>query len=129
MPKLGMEHYQVFPGAFEWASGDPRSEVGRLVRIARERGLHIGDYSGTTTVYSPHFNIGGNVLNRPEWLVRDARGNAVKQTYCFGNSEFEQYYAETVVSNCRRYGFEMHCLDLLKLTPCYASRAKGEIPR
>jgi hypothetical protein len=121
MPKLGMEYYQVFPGAFEWPSDNPRSEIDRLVRKARDRGLRIGDYSATTRVYSPHFNIGNNRLNRPEWLVRNARLEAVEGTYCFGNSEFERYYSDTVVSNCRRYGFELHCLDLLKLVPCYAS--------
>src|SRR3974390_3611000 len=57
MTKLGMEYYQVFPGAFEWPPNDSRSEVDRLVRIAHDRGLRIGDYSAATRVYSPHFNI------------------------------------------------------------------------
>ena len=121
MSKLGMEYYQVFPGAFEWAPNDPRSEVDRMVRSAHRRGLRIGDYSAATRVYSPHFNIGNNRLNRPDWQVRDTRGDLVRDTYCFGHVEFERFYTDTVVANCRRYGFEMHCLDMFKLVPCFAS--------
>lgn len=97
MSKLGMEYYQVFPGAFEWPRDDPRPEIQRLVQLARDRGLRMGDYSATTRVYSPHFNIGDNRLNHPGWLVRNVHLEAVKGTYCFGNPEFERYYSDTVV--------------------------------
>jgi len=121
MAKLGMEYYQVFPGVFEWASDDPKSEVDRLVGFARERGVRIGDYSGTSYVYSPHFNFPRNKLDRPDWLIRDKDGNTKRKIYCFGNLEFVDLYIRTVVPSCRRYGFDLHCLDLLQFAPCYAS--------
>lgn len=120
MAKLGMEYYQVFPGVFEWGPGDPKSAVDRLVRLAHERGMRIGDYSATSQVYSPHFNFYRNKLDHPEWLLRDEDGKPEK-IFCFGNPEFVDLYIETVVSNCRRFGFDLHCLDLLKFSPCYAT--------
>ncbi len=120
MPKLGMEYYQAFPGVFEWASDDPKSEVEKLVNFARERGLRIGDYSATSYVYSPHFNFYLKTLNRPDWFIQDKDGKP-KNVYCFGNPDFTGMYADKVVESCRQFQFDLHCLDLLSFAPCYAS--------
>jgi hypothetical protein len=120
MTKLGMEYYQAFPGVFEWAPGDPKSEVDKLVSFAHERGLRIGDYSGTSYVYSPHFNFYRNTLNRPDWFIQGKDGKQ-KNVYCFGNPDFARMYMEKVVESCRRFRFDLHCLDLLTFSPCYAS--------
>jgi hypothetical protein len=120
MTKLGMEYYQSFPGVFEWVPDDPKSEVDKLVSFARERGLRIGDYSATSYVYSPHFNFYRNTLNRPDWFIREKDGKQ-KNVYCFGNPDFTRMYAEKVVESCRRFRFDLHCLDLLSFSPCYAS--------
>jgi len=120
MTKLGMEYYQAFPGVFEWGPNDPKPELDKLVHSAHERGLLIGDYSATNYVYSPHFNFYRNKLNRPDWLIRNKDGEPSK-TYCFGCPEFADLYVEKVVENCRRFRFDLHCLDGLKFSPCHAS--------
>jgi hypothetical protein len=119
MTKFGMEYYQVFPGVFEWDPNDPKSKVEKLVQFAHERGLQIGDYSATSRVYSPHFNFYRNKLNRPDWLIRDRAGEE-RNIYCFGDAEFVDRYIETVVRSCRRFRFNLHCLDMLEFSPCYA---------
>jgi hypothetical protein len=50
----------------------------------------------------------------------DAEGKS-ETGFCFGHSDFARHYRETVAPNCRRFGFEMHCLDFLTLYPCYAA--------
>jgi hypothetical protein len=120
MAKLGMEYYQAFPGVFEWAPEDTKSEVDKLVSFAHKRGLRIGDYSATSYVYSPHFNFYRNTLNRPDWFIREKDGKQ-KNVYCFGNPDFTHMYTEKVVESCRRFQFDLHCLDLLSFSPCYAS--------
>ena len=119
MTRLGMEYYQAFPGVFEWGPNDPKLAVDRLVRFAHERGLRIGDYSATSYLYSPHFNFYRNHPGNPEWFICDKDGKQ-KDQLCFGNPQFVDLYIETVVSNCRRFHFDLHCLDLLKFSPCYA---------
>lgn len=119
MPQIGMEYYQVFPGVFDWVPGDPkRSDVRDIVNHARKRGVRIGDYSGTSSVFCTHYNEYGNELDEPGWRIRDEKGNT--GAFCFGCPEFVDYYIDTVVPNCREYGFQMHCLDFLALSPCYA---------
>jgi hypothetical protein len=119
MPSLGMEYYQVFPGVFDWAPGDPDPEVIRkIVKHGAERGVLVGDYSGTSSVFCPHYNEYRNTLDKPEWRMRDAQGNA--GGFCFGCPEFVEYYAQTVVSAAREYNFKIHCLDFLGVAPCSA---------
>jgi len=122
MSELGIEYYQVFPGVFDWVEGDPAPEtVKELVKYGRSHGVRIGDYSGSNYLFCPHFNEYRNSLNRPEWLMqeRPERKSQLKP-FCFGVPEFIRYYTDTVVTNCKRYGFEVHCLDFLHLAPCYA---------
>ena len=71
-------------------------------------------------MYSPHFNFYRNKLDRPGWFIQGKDGMQ-DDLYCFGNPEFVDFYAEKVGENCRRYHFDLHCLDLLKFAPCYAS--------
>jgi hypothetical protein len=119
MPRLGMEYYQVFPGVFDWAPNDPdRAVVSDIVRYANARGVRVGDYSGTSSVFCPHYNEYNNTLNRPEWLMRDAQGNP--GGFCFGDKAFVDYYIDTVVSAAKQHGFELHCLDFLGIAPCFA---------
>lgn len=120
MPKLGVEYYQVFPGVFDWGPNDPSpQEVTRLMDAAHRNGVRMGDYSGTSVLFCPHYNEYRNSLNRPEWLIQQEDGKRVG-SYCFGHPAFVDYYIEKVVPNCRRFGFEIHCLDFLNITPCYA---------
>lgn len=120
MPQLGVEYYQVFPGVFDWAPGDPApAEVDRLVQVARGHGVRMGDYSGASSVFCPHYNEHGNRLDRPEWLIRTADGRSTG-VFCFGCPAFVDYYAGTVVAAARRHGFELHCLDFLSMQPCSA---------
>jgi len=119
LPQLGMEYYQVFPGVFDWAPGDPDPDTVRgIVDYANERGVRIGDYSGCNSVFCPHYNEHGNTLERPEWRMVDEAGNP--SGFCFGSPEFADYYAKTVSEAAAAFGFELHCLDFLSLEPCYA---------
>ena len=121
MPKLGMEYYQVMPGVFDWVPHDPLPEVvNELMDFARSQGVRMGDYSGANLLFCPHYNEYRNSLDRPEWLVQDRDQDSKKGLFCFGHPEFVNYYRKTVVANCKRYGFEIHCLDFLQLEPCYA---------
>lgn len=119
MPKLGMEYFQVFPGIFDWAPGDPEPKtVHQIVNYARKRGVRIGDYSGTNSVFCPHYNEHGNTLDHPEWRMRDAAGNA--GGFCFGCPQFMDYYTSTVTRDAAEYKFKLHCMDFLSLAPCFA---------
>ena len=119
MPEIGIEYYHFFPGVFDWVGNDPDREVIReIVAHAEKHGVRVGDYSGTTAVFCPHYNEYGNTLDRPDWLMRDPDGNP--GAYCYGSPEFASHYTETVVSAAREFGFQFHCLDFLAITPCYA---------
>ena len=118
--RLGMEYYQVFPGAFDWGPDDPSpAMVEEAVKWARRDGLRLGDYSGANHLFCPHYNQHRNTLDRPEWRMRDEQGNL--GAFCFGRREFVEFYAERVVSTCRRFGFELHALDFLSIAPCFAA--------
>ncbi|MCC6486467.1 MAG: hypothetical protein IT364_03130 [Candidatus Hydrogenedentes bacterium] len=120
MPQLGMEFYQVFPGVFDWVPDDPnRDTVRGLVRYGSERGVRIGDYSGTSQVFCAHYNEYGNTLDHPEWRAQDAQGN--RGGFCFGVRDFVEYYCDTVVPAAAEFGFELHCLDFLNIVPCFAT--------
>jgi hypothetical protein len=127
MPKLGMEYCQVMPGVFDWVPEDPSPElVEELMGVARANGLRFGDYSSSNYLFCPHYNDYRNRLDRPEWLIVDKDGKKESVTwssgpFCFGSRAFVDFYIDKVVSNCRRYGFEIHCLDFLTLKPCYAT--------
>ncbi len=120
MPRLGMEYYQVFPGVFDWGPDDPRpAEVQDLVAFSRQQGVRLGDYSGASVLFCAHYAEYRNRLDRPQWQTRAADGR-LQGTYCFGHPEFVAFYSDKVAANCRRFGFELHCLDFLSLGPCYA---------
>src|SRR2546430_2707893 len=120
MPKLGMEYYQVMPGVFDWVPDDPLPEVvDELMNVARSQKVRMGDYSGANSLFCPHYNEYRSSLDRPEWLMQDRDEKSMNGLFCFGHPEFVNYYRETVVANCKRYGFEIHCLDFLQLQPCY----------
>jgi hypothetical protein len=120
MPQLGMEFYQVFPGVFDWVADDPnRDTVRELVRYGNERGVCVGDYSGTSQVFCPHYNEYGNTLDRPEWRAQDAQG--IRGGFCFGVRDFVEYYCNTVVPAAAEFGFELHCLDFLSIGLCLAT--------
>lgn len=120
--KLGMEYYQVFPGVFDWVKGDPSPEtVKDFVEYADSLGLRIGDYSGSNELFCPHYNEYQNRLDRPNWLMKDAEGKLANGAFCFGAPDFVEYYINTVVPNCKQFGFQIHCLDFLRLYPCYAT--------
>jgi hypothetical protein len=122
MPKLGMEYYQVFPGVFDWAPDDPAPQtVQEDMHYARHQGVRMGDYSASNYLFCPHFNEYENSLDRPEWRILDQDAQSVGNPFCFGKADFVSFYIETVVQNCRRFGFEIHCLDFLRLKPCYAA--------
>ena len=122
MPKLGIEYYQVFPGVFDWVKDDPsRETVKDMMDYARGLGVRMGDYSGANHLFCPHYNEYRNRLDRPDWLMKDEQGKISDGIFCFGSPAFVQYYLDTVVTNCRRFGFEIHCLDFLSLRPCYAT--------
>lgn len=122
MPQLGVEYYQVFPGVFDWVPGDPApNTVQEYVNYAHSQGIRIGDYSASNYLFCPHFNEYDNSLDRPDWLILDRDGKSNGNPFCFGDTEFVDFYIGTVVPNCRRFGFEIHCLDFLKLKPCYAT--------
>src|SRR5580704_13092963 len=105
MQRLGMEYYQLFPGVFDWVPGDPEPKVvDQLVQDARKRHLRLGDYSACESLFIPHYNVHNN--SPTGWQTAAS----------FGDPNFVAHYSETVVSNCKRFGFEMHCLDGLTLS-------------
>jgi hypothetical protein len=121
MPRIGMEYYQVFPGVFDWVQDDPKpSDVRDVVRHANRQGVRIGDYSGTSSVFCTHYNEYGNTLDKPEWRIIEENGSP-SGAFCFGCCEFADYYGKTVADNCRKYGFDLHCLDFLAIRPCHAT--------
>ena len=113
MPKLGMEYYQVFPGAFDSVPGDPDPKVvDDIVKFAKQHGVRIGDYSGTNSMFCPHYNEYRNTLeNHPQWGIKG-------EDVCFGNPKFVKFYKDMVVNNAKRYGYELHCLDFLNIHEC-----------
>ena len=122
MPKLGMEYYQVFPGVFDWTADDPSPDaVQGLMDYARSLGVRMGDYSGTNYLFCPHYNEYRNRLDRPDWLMTAKDDTRAKGAFCFGAPAFVEHYINTVVPNCKRFGFEIHDLDFLYLSPCYAA--------
>lgn len=122
MPKLGMEYYQFFPGVFDWVEDDPSPEaVQALMDYARGLGVRMGDYSGANSLFCPHYNEYRNRLDRPDWRMKAKDGKSSDGAFCFGVPEFVEHYINTVAPNSKRYGFEIHCLDFLNLSPCYAS--------
>ena len=121
MPKLGVEYYQVFPGIFDWGPNDPdEKEVDRLMAVARSNHVRMGDYSGASGVFCPHYNEYRNSLNKPEWLIRGPDGQP-SGGFCFGSKDFVDWYAQRVTATCKRFGFEIHCLDFLNIQPCHAA--------
>ena len=122
MPKLGIEYYQVYPGVFDWVKDDPQREIVKeMMAYARNLGVRVGDYSGANYLFCPHYNEYRNHLDRPDWLMTAKDGKGSDGAFCFGAREFVQYYIDTVVPNCKEYGFEVHVLDFLSLSPCYAT--------
>ena len=122
MPRLGMEYYQVFPGVFDWGPDDPSPEaVESLMNYARSLGVRMGGYSATNSLFVGHYNEYRNKLDRPDWQMKKEDGTASKGIFCFGDPAFVQYYIDVVVPHCKRYGSEIHCLDGLHLSPCYAT--------
>ncbi len=113
MPELGMEYYQVWPGVFDSAPGDPDpATVRSLVAFGHRRGVRLGDYSGCNSLFCGHYNEHRNTLeNHPEWGITSS-------DVCFGNPRFSTFYARMVSDNVRRYNFQIHCLDFLNLHPC-----------
>lgn len=120
--QLGMEYYQFFPGVFDWGPNDPSPEVVRdVMNHARKIGLHAGDYSNPSGLFCGHYNDHSNKLDRPDWLVHQAPGKPSPGVFCLGNSEYAGYYTAMIVDTCRKYGFEQHCFDFLKIFPCHAA--------
>jgi hypothetical protein len=120
MPRLGVEHYQVFPGVFDWGPDDPpAAQVDHLMDVARSHGVRMGDYSGTSGLFCPHYNEYGNHLEKPDWRIVGADGKP-QGVFCFGCTAFVDHYINTVVPTAKRFGFEMHCMDFLDIQPCSA---------
>jgi len=115
MPKIGMEYYQIFPGPFDSVPDDPDPKVVKeIVKLAKQHGVRVGDYSGTNCLFCQHYNEYRNTLkNHPQWGIK---GDDV----CFGNPKFVKFYRDIVASTDRRYGFELHCLDFLTIHECNA---------
>jgi hypothetical protein len=113
MPKIGMEYYQLFPGVFDCVPGDPDPKVvDDIVKTAKRHGVRVGDYSGTNSLFCPHYNEYRNTLeNHPQWGIKG-------EDVCFGNPKFVKFYKDMVVDNAKRYGYELHCLDFLNIQPC-----------
>lgn len=121
MRQLGMEYYQVFPGVFDWVPGDPDPKVVKdLMDFSRKKGMHTGDYSTASGLFCGHYNEHRNTLNKPEWQIKDAKGN-LTGLYSLGVPEYVDYYSKTVVENCKKYGFEEQNLDFLLIQPDYST--------
>lgn len=115
MPELGMEYYQLWTGPFDSVPGDPDPDfVHSIVKYARRRGVHVGDYSSVNALFCLHYNDYRNSLeNHPEWGLSAS-------DLCLGNPRYVNFYRDMVVNNGRRYGFEIHCLDFLNIHECNA---------
>ncbi|MCE5198115.1 hypothetical protein LLG39_03990, partial [bacterium] len=113
LPKLGMEYYQVWTGPFDSVPDDPDpAYVKSVVAFGNKIGLRLGDYSGCNSVFCGHYNEYCKTLaDYPEWHLTNSDA-------CFGNPRFVDFYASQVVANCKKYGFQIHCLDFLNIQPC-----------
>jgi hypothetical protein len=113
--QLGMEFYQLFPGPFDSVPGDPEpKDVDEIVKVAKQHGVRVGDYSGTSAVFCAHYNEHRNTLEG------FSHGKLTAADVCFGNPKFIQFYRDTVTGTARRYGFDLHCLDFLNIHECNA---------
>jgi hypothetical protein len=107
MSEIGLEHYQVWPGPFDAVPGDPDPEyVKKFVKYANSRGVRVGDYSATEQLFCEHYNFYNN---------NHAQFGITPEECHFGNKKFVDLYITQTTEYCKKYGFEMHCLDFLKI--------------
>lgn len=107
MAELGLEHYQLWPGPFDAASSDPDPNyVKKVVQYANGLGVRVGDYSATEQLFCDHYNFYNNTPGQ--------FGLSPDECH-FGNKKFVDVYIAQTTEYCRKYGFEMHCLDFLKV--------------
>lgn len=107
MAEVGLEHYQVWPGPFDAVPGDPDpGYVKKFVKHANSLGVRVGDYSATEQLFCQHYNFYNN--NYAQFGITPEESH-------FGNKKFVDLYIAQTTEYCKKYGFEMHCLDFLKI--------------
>jgi len=107
MAEVGLEHYQVWPGPFDAFPGDPDPEyIKKFVKYANSLGVRVGDYSATEQLFCEHYNFYNN--NHAQFGITPEESH-------FGNKKFVDLYIAQTTEYCKKYGFEMHCLDFLKI--------------
>ena len=122
MAEVGVEYYQVWPGPFDAGPNDPDPEyVKKFVKYANDMGVRVGDYSGTEDLFCPHYNFHNNTIAS----FPDA--NLSPEDCHFGNKKFIDFYIKKTTEYAKKYGFEVHCLDFLKLPKRAEGPANDEI--
>jgi hypothetical protein len=107
MAKTGVEYYQIWPGPFDDYPGDVDSAyVHKFVAGANRLGVRVGDYSGTEQLFCEHYNFYNNTHEKFGLVPSECH---------FGNKKFVDTYITVTTEYCKKYGFEAHCLDFLKI--------------
>lgn len=107
MSEIGLEHYQVWPGPFDATLEDPDpAYVKKFVKYANRLGVRVGDYSATEQLFCDHYNFYNN---------HHAQFGITPEECHFGNKKFVDLYIARTTEYCKKYGFEIHCLDFLKI--------------
>lgn len=119
MAEVGIEYYQIWPGPFDATPDDPDPEyVKKFVKYANDMGVRVGDYSATEQLFCEHYNFNNNTHSQ--------FGITPDESH-FGNKKFVDMYISQTTAYCRKYGFEEHCLDFLKIWKRAEGAADEEI--
>jgi hypothetical protein len=119
MAEVGIEYYQIWPGPFDATPNDPDPEyVKKVVKYANDMGVRVGDYSATEQLFCEHYNFNNNTHSQFDIAPADCH---------FGNKKFVDMYIARTTEYCKKYGFEEHCLDFLKMWKRAEGAADEEI--
>jgi hypothetical protein len=119
MAEIGIEYYQIWPGPFDATPNEPDPEyVKKFVKYANDMGVRVGDYSATEQLFCEHYNFNNNTHSQ--------FGISPDESH-FGNRKFVDMYIAQTTAYCKKYGFEEHCLDFLKIWKRAEGAADEEI--
>ena len=119
MARIGVEHFQVFEGVFDWPEErHTGAALRRLVALGKRQGVRIGDYVNPQGLYCQHYDYLKKDFGHAEWRQREADGS--EGNYCLGCRDYLDFFRDTLIAHNRDYGLEFICFDFLGIQPCYA---------
>lgn len=120
MHEIGVEWFQVFEGMFDWPNDDrPGRAMRRLTKLGHKLGVRLGDYIHPGELYCPHYNYEHRRVDRPEWRVLNAKGEA--HQLCLAQPDYFAMLRDAVLAHNHKYRQQFICLDMYHLEPCHAT--------